>query len=95
MFPLRSVRSSVVSRAQIGFMKDIVSRGTGRCSWRVWDEKAHCVVLVADSGKEALEFIDQLVDADRGLAIVRYGKVTPISSDDDHEADARRTSKHV
>jgi len=49
----------------------------------VWDEKAHCVVDVADSGREALEFIDQLVEADSGFKIVRYGKVTTMTNDDE------------
>ena len=53
------------------------------CCWSVWDEKAHCVVDVADSGREALEFIDQLVEADSGFKIVRYGKVTTMTNDDE------------
>ena len=38
---------------------------------------------VADSGREAPEFIDQLVEADSGFKIVRYGKVTTMTNDDE------------
>jgi hypothetical protein len=59
------------------------SRGSGRCSWQVWDDRAHCVVHVADSGRSALEFIDELVEADKGFKIgYKYGKPVTINNDE-------------
>jgi hypothetical protein len=60
------------------------SRGTGRASWQVWDQKAHTVVYAAINGKDALEFIDQLIDADAVFRIgTRYGKLITISNSDE------------
>jgi hypothetical protein len=57
------------------------SRGTGRCSWRVWDQKAHTTIYVGDNLKDCLEHIDDLVEADKGFKVVRYGKVTTVTND--------------
>jgi hypothetical protein len=36
------------------------SRSSGRCSWTVFDSKAHTTIFVADNGKAALAEIDRL-----------------------------------
>jgi hypothetical protein len=62
------------------------SRGTGRCSWQVWDDRAHCVIHVAGNGKSALQYIDQLVEADKGFKIgVKYGRPLTIENSDTEE----------